>query len=74
MVRASASVTVDMGLIPSRVKLMTLKIGIHSFFAGRSALKEQCRKQAGKLLVVPLKKALMGIPSSWCGRQMAGNF
>ena len=23
------------------------------------------------LLVVPLEKALSGIPSSWCGRQMA---
>ena len=26
-----------------------------------------------RLLVVPLGKALSGIPPSWCGKQMAGN-
>ena len=37
-----------MGLIPSRVKPMTPKNGIHGFPAGRSALKEQCGEQDGK--------------------------
>ena len=46
--RASVSWAVDSGLIPSRVKPMTLKIGIHSFPAWRSALKGQCGEQAGK--------------------------
>ena len=45
---ASVSWAVASGLIPSRVKPMTLKIGIHSFPAWRSALKGQCGEQAGK--------------------------
>ena len=38
--RASATETVDSGSIPGRVKSKTIKIGIHSFPAGRSAIKE----------------------------------
>ena len=38
MIRASASVAVDLSLIPSRVKPMTLKL----------VLKGQCGEQAGK--------------------------
>ena len=53
MVRASASVAVDLGLIPSRVKPMTLKLVFDSVES----------KPAG-LLVVPLGKALSGIPPS----------
>ena len=37
--KASATETVDSGSIPDRVKLKTIKIGIHSFPAGRSAIK-----------------------------------
>ena len=37
--RASATEAVDSGSIPGRVKPKTIKIGIHSFPAGRSALK-----------------------------------
>ena len=37
--RASATETVDSGSIPGRVKPKTIKIGIHSFPAWRSALK-----------------------------------
>ena len=48
MVRACASGAVDLGLIPSRVKPMTLTFGIHSFSASCSALKRQCGEQAGK--------------------------
>ena len=61
---ASVSWAVDSGLIPSRVKPMTFKIGIHSFPSWRLALKGQCGEQAGKfrLLVVPLGKALSGNP------------
>ena len=44
-VRASASGAIDLGLIPSQTN--DFKIGIHSFSAGRSALKGQCGKQAG---------------------------
>ena len=70
---ASVSWAVDSGLIPSRVKPMTLNIGIHSFPAWRSALKDSVENKPASLLVVPLGKALGGIPPSWCGRQMAGN-
>ena len=31
------------------------------------------KNKPASLLVVPLGKALSEIPSSWCGRQMAGN-
>ena len=37
--KESATETVDCGSIPDRVKLKTIKIGIHSFPAGRSAIK-----------------------------------
>ena len=36
--RASATETVDLGSIPGRVKPKTIKIGIHSFPAWRSAI------------------------------------
>ena len=37
--RASATEAVDSGSIPGRVKPKTIKIGIHSFSAWRSAIK-----------------------------------
>ena len=37
--KASATETVDSGSIPDRGKLKTMEIGIHSFPAGRSAIK-----------------------------------
>ena len=49
------------------------KIGIHSFPAWRSALKDSVESKLASLLVVPLGKALSGISPSWCGRQVAGN-
>ena len=53
-VRGFASGAVDSGLIPISLKLVftgqtiDIKIGIHSFPAGRSALKGQCEEQANK--------------------------
>ena len=55
VVRASASAAVDSGLIPSLVKPIILN-GIHSFPAGRSALKGQCGEQAGKFTCCALGK------------------
>ena len=46
MDRASAAETVDLGLIPGRVKSKTLKIGIHSFPAWRSAIKATVKASA----------------------------
>ena len=37
--KASATKTIDSGSIPGRVKLKTIKIGIHSFPACRLAIK-----------------------------------
>ena len=64
VVKASALGAVDLGLIPSRVKPMTSKLVLTASLLDA--------KPAG-LLVVPLGKALSGIPPSWFGRQMAGN-
>ena len=49
------------------------KIGIHSFSAGRSALKGQCGEQAGKFTYCAVGKGTKLDPPSWCGIQMAGN-
>ena len=49
------------------------KIRIHSFPAGRSALKGSVENKPASLLVVPLGKTFSGIPPSWCGKEMAGN-
>ena len=47
VVRASASRSVDSGLISSRVKPMTL-VGFRSFLARRSASKGQCGEHVDK--------------------------
>ena len=49
-----------------------LKIGIHSFPAGRSATGNNVENKPASLLVL-LGKAISKIPPSWCGRQIAGN-
>ena len=74
MVKASASEAVDSGLIPSRVKPMTLKL----VFAAASLLdaqhyRDSVENKQASLFVVRLEKTLSGIPLSWCGRPMAGN-
>ena len=49
VVRASASQSVDLGFIPlAESYRKTLKNGIHSFPAWRSAFSGGCREQAGK--------------------------
>ena len=70
--RASVSGAVDLGLIPSRVKPMTLKLVFTTSVLVAQRYRDSVNKPAS-LLVVPLGKALSGIPPCWCGRQMAGN-
>ena len=73
MVRASAPQSVDLGfisLVESYQK--TLKNGIHSFPAWRSAQRDSVENKPASLLVVSLGKALNGMPPSLCGRQMVG--
>ena len=73
MVRASASVAVDLDLILSRVKPMTLKLVFTASLLDAQHLRDSVENKPASLLVVPLGKALSGIPPCWCGRQMAGN-
>ena len=73
MVRASASQSVDLGYIPLVESYRkTLKNGIHSFPAWRSAFKrEVVENKPASSLVVSLGKALNGTPPPLCGRQAA---
>ena len=73
VVRASASGAVDLGLIPSRVKPMALKLVFTASLRGVQHLRDSVKNKPASSLVVPLGRALSGIPPSWCGRQMAGN-
>ena len=73
MVRASASGAVDSGLIPIRVKPITLKLLFTVSVLDAQHCRDSVENKPASLLVVPLGKALSGIPPSWCGRQMVGN-
>ena len=64
---------VDLGLFPSRVKPMTLKLVFTASLLDAQYYRDSVKIKPVSLLVVPLGKALSGIPPSWCGRQMAGN-
>ena len=73
VVRSSASGGVDFGLIPSWVKPMTLKLVIAASLLDAQHQRDSVENKEASLLVMPLGKALSGIVSPWCGRQMAGN-
>ena len=73
MVRASASGAVDLGLIPSRVKPMTIKLVFTASLLDVRHCRDSVENKPASLLVVPLGKVLSEISPSWCGRQMAGN-
>ena len=63
VVRASALQSVDLGFIPLVESYQkTLKNGIRSFPAWRSAFSGGCGEQAGKLAFVSLGKTLNGRP------------
>ena len=61
MVRASASGAVDSGLIPNRVKPMTLKLVFTVSLFDVQHKRDSVGKKLASLLVVPLGKALSGI-------------
>ena len=73
VVRASFSGAVDLGLILSRFKLMTLKLVFTASLLDAQHQRDSVENKPASSLVVPLGKALSGIPPSLCGRQMAGN-
>ena len=62
MVRAFISRAVDLGLFPSRVKLMTLKLVFTAFLLDAQHYIDSAKIKPVSLLVVPLRKALSGIP------------
>ena len=72
VVRASALGAVDLGLIPSRVKPIALKLVSTASLFDAQHLRDSVESKQANLLV-PLGKAISGISPSWCGRQMAGN-
>ena len=71
--RASASEAVDLGLIPSRVKPITLKLVFTASLLDPQHLRDTVENKLASSPVVPLGKALSGIPLFCCGRQVAGN-
>ena len=73
MVRASASVVVDSGLIPSRVKPMASKLVLTASLLDTQHERDSVKNKPASSLVVPLGKTRSGISLFWCGRQMAGN-
>ena len=75
VVKAYASGAVDCGLLPSRVKPMTLKLA----FAVASLIDawhygDSVENKPPTLHVVSLRRPLGEILSFWCGGQTAGNF
>ena len=73
MVRASALQSIDLGLIPQVESYQkTLKNGIHSFPAWCSAHRDNVENKPASLFAVSLSKALNGMPTPSCGRQVAG--
>ena len=63
VIRASASGAV--GLISSHVKPMTLKLVFTASLLDAQHLRDRVENKPASLLVVPLAKALIGIPPSW---------
>ena len=63
VLRASASEAVDLCLIPSRVKPMTLKLLFAVSLLDAQHERDSVENKPASLLVVPLGKALSGIPS-----------
>ena len=68
MVRASVPGVVDLGLIPSRVKPMTLKlVGLFTVSPlDAQHERDSVKNKPASLQVVPLERALSGISTSWC--------
>ena len=71
--RASALRAVDLGLISSRVIPMTLILEFTASLLDAQHERDSVENKQVSLLVVPLRRAVIGITPSWCGRQMAGN-
>ena len=73
MDRASASAPVVSGLIPSRVKLMTLKLVFTASLLDAQHHRDSVESKPASLLVAPSGKALSGIPPFLRVVEVAGN-
>ena len=62
MVRASASGALDLDLVPSRVKPMTLKLILTASLLDAQHQRDSVKNKPASSLVVPLRKALSGFP------------
>ena len=65
MVRAFASGAVDLGLITNRVKPMTIKLVFTASLPDALHKKDSVKNKPASLVLVPLGKALYGIPLFW---------
>ena len=52
---------------------MTLKLAFTASLLNAQHGRDSVENKPASLLVVPLGRALNGIPPSWCSRQMADN-
>ena len=64
MVRRSAYGAADSGFIPSRVKPITLKLVFTAFLLDVQRSRDSAENKPASLLVLPLGKALNGVPPS----------
>ena len=62
MIRASASGAVDLGLIPGRVKPMTIKMVFTTSLLDAQHYTDSVENKPASLLVVPLGNALAAFP------------
>ena len=67
----SASGAVGSGLIPIPVEAMTLKLVFTASLLDAQHHSDSVKNKPASLLV-PLGKAISGIPAFWCGRHMSG--
>ena len=73
MVGVSASQSIDLGFIFQIESYQkTLKTGIHSFAAWRSAKRNGVDNKRASFLVVSLGKTHNGMSPCLCGKQVAG--
>ena len=61
-----------MGLIPSRVKPMTLKLAFTASLFDAQHYRDSVENMLASLVVVPMGEALCRIPPFLCDRRVAG--
>ena len=71
--KASSFGAVDLSFIPSRVKLMIVKLVFIPFLLDAQHYRDCVKNKPANLRVIPLEKAVSGILPFHSGGQMAGN-